>query len=127
GSGARGGAEDGGGNPLEGTAGLRRRSSSPRAGSKGAGWAGCRAPGGATAPREQAVAVARARAQVADRPATGPRGALARRLGQAAAARRRGHGVLARRVLRALPGAAAPPRRPRPGPPAGRESARGGA
>src|SRR4029077_19110372 len=97
---------------------------SSRAAPRCASWRRCWATGEATALRDPAVFVARARAQVADRPAAAPRGALARRLGQAAAARGGGHGVLARRVLGAPPGAAAPPRRSRLGLPACREGAR---
>src|SRR2546429_7057641 len=116
-----------GGSTVPATPAWRSCSLSSREAPRCASWRRCWATRGAAAVHEQVVVVAGARAEVADRSAAGARGALAGRLGQAGAARRRGHGVLARRVLGSLPGAAAPPRGPRPRPPAGRESARGGA
>src|SRR5207245_9235213 len=74
--------------------------------------------------REAAVAVAGDRAEVADRAATDPRGALARRQRQAADADRGGPRLLGRRVRRALQDPQVLPRRGGAGPPARRETAR---
>src|SRR5438445_6358902 len=74
--------------------------------------------------REAAVAVAGDRAEVADRAATDPRGALAWRQRQAADADRGGPRLLGRRVRRALQDPQVLPRRGGAGPPARRETAR---